>query len=406
MDVLLLGTLISDSTRDFYKNNHISPQPADVAQKYIVSGLSQNRRVDRLFSICSPRIPSSLSCPIRQVEDEDFIINRAVVHVVGYLNTPIISFALRERLFVDYCKKWAKSIQSNELIILIYSLNSTMLKAARRIRSIIPNTSVCVIVADLPVYMSSYKGVKGLLKHINTSQIDRERKKIVDKYVLYSSHMAKYLKLTDDNWITVEGFFDPKRVVIKKPNSEHSQKYICVYGGSLSAQYGIQRMINAFSMVQGCELHIYGNEDEAKAYSYNENAKYICQLTPEEVFSVYCHSDFLINPRPSSLALSKYSFPSKTFEYMASCTPVVMSELPCVTKRFKKYLNFFVSESEEGIAQTMNSLLSIPYSELQQKAMDGAEFIKNEMNAKKQVERILFFVSASSSSHSDSNNVS
>ena len=53
-------------------------------------------------------------------------------------------------------------------------------------------------------------------------------------------------------------------------------------------------------------------------------------VTNDEIVRLQCEATLLVNPRPSDKEFCKYSFPSKTIEYMASGTPVLMTKLPGV----------------------------------------------------------------------------
>lgn len=390
IDVVLLGTLVSERMRKKFEKNGISPQPADIPQSYMLAGLSNMTGIGAVTAICSPRLPTDKECGIKRVDYEDFYCNGIPVHVVGYNNRFLLGFQHRRHNFVSFCRKWAETVHVDKLVILVYSLNSTMLKAALDIKKRTKNSVICIVVADLPEFMSSYRGLKLIAKRFDMYVIEKLRSQ-ADKYVLYAASMADYLGLRKDQWIVVEGFIDADKVVSKKKFLQDRRKKICVYGGSLSPQYGIQKMIDAFVDVFDCELRIYGNQKDSKKYVYNDNAKYCGQVDPDEMFSIFCQSDFLINPRPSNLELTNYSFPSKTFEYMASCTPVVMARLPGVTEVFFKYLNIFDDETEAGIAKEMNYLISISYNELQKKAEDGAAFLRSEMNSFSQMKKIIHF---------------
>ena len=96
----------------------------------------------------------------------------------------------------------------------------------------------------------------------------------------------------------------------------------------------------------------------------------------------------LINPRPTNEEYTKYSFPSKTLEYMASGTPVLMTRLPGMPKDYEEYVYLFDEETVEGFANTLGEVLQSK-SELQEKGKRAREFILTTRNNRGQALRII-----------------
>jgi glycosyltransferase involved in cell wall biosynthesis len=88
----------------------------------------------------------------------------------------------------------------------------------------------------------------------------------------------------------------------------------------------------------------------------------------------------------------KYSFPSKTMEYMASGKPVVMYKLDGIPDEYDEYL-FYADGSNgiEGLATKLKEVLN-NYDSALVKAECAKEFVLNNKNAKVQAKRILDFV--------------
>lgn len=392
MDILLIGTLISSETREKFMKLGISPQPADIAQQYILKGFMNNTYISSIHVITSPRIEGYPNNGILKVKDEDFLLYKKRIHTVGYTNISFLGYYDRKKKFIKYCKEWAKkrkSIYENKkLYIIIYSLNSTFLKAAIEVKNILKNVSICVIVADLPQYMSQYTGLKGFIKKRDLLEIELLRKNI-DKYILYSKHMAEVLNLRKDKWDVVEGFIDTEKINLEQSNKKTNKKRICVYGGSLDSRYGIQNMIDAFKILKNAELKIYGNPVEARKLKYNINAKYCGMIDPSKMFEIYKKADLLINPRPSDLTLTRYSCPSKTFEYMASGTPMCMCKLDGVPEEYYQYIYTFYDDTKEGMAETLKKLLNKSPEMLREKGQKAAQFLLENKSIDKQVGKII-----------------
>lgn len=394
INVLLLGTMISKSQKDIFMNAGIRPAPADIAQTYILDGLKSNKEIGLLEVISSPRIAAYPSSRIMNVKTEDW--DEASVHVktVGFLNFPILGFVQRAINIIQETKRWTRKTKGKKVII-SYSMSTPFLLAMAKAKKIDNDLHKAIIVPDLPMFMGNYGFIKKCLKKIDSRIIDYFRKD-VDSYILYTKYMADALHISSDRWIVMEGLFDTTRI---KPNHElpNSKNKICIYAGSLNPQYAINQLVDAFERINGNdELHIYGdsssNESLFELLKKVKKTKYMGMLSSDEMFCEMKKADLLINPRPSNLELAKYSCPSKTFEYMASGTAVLMTKLPGIPEEYYKYVYTFDEESEEGFMRALDYVLSLPRETLRETGKQAQTFLINNKSTIKQTERIIHFV--------------
>ena len=123
-----------------------------------------------------------------------------------------------------------------------------------------------------------------------------------------------------------------------------------------------------------------------------ENVSYMGTLSQDDVFQKMKEVDLLLNPRPTDIELAKYSCPSKTFEYMASGTPVLMTRLPGLPDEYYPYLYFFDDETVDGFARKIHEVLGKGYDELKEKGRQAQQFLIENKDACKQVRRIVDFI--------------
>lgn len=392
MSILFIGTIISKEHEKRLKRMGISPNPSGVVQRYYLDGLRMIHN-EEISVISSARVKSYVTNKILKVNDENYCNGDIQIHSKGFLNLPLIGFAQREIRVVSACTLWAKKHKNYKNYVYVYSVHSPFLKAAHEIKKIAPNTEIILIVPDLPMYMMGGNGkLRHLLKLLDGRRINALLKE-VDKYLLYTRQMAEALSLSDDKWIVVEGLIDTKK--IKKNNNEN--KYICMYAGSLLEQYGIRKMIKAFSKLSNeYKLYLYGNPTEIENYlddiNKSDNVVYKGLITPDEAFEAMREATLLLNPRPSDLELTKYSCPSKTFEYMASGTPVLMCRLPGLPREYFDYIYFFDDESEKGFLKKMEDILSKDYKELREKGRNAQTFLLREKSIEERFRLISKFV--------------
>ena len=104
------------------------------------------------------------------------------------------------------------------------------------------------------------------------------------------------------------------------------------------------------------------------------------------------NADLLLMLRDPCLEYTRYSFPSKLFEFMASGTPVLVSKLDGITDEYYNYLFVVEKFNVSEIANCLNHIFKMPHNELKAFGEKAQEFIKQHKTAKVQVKKILDFV--------------
>lgn len=393
--VLIIGTLVPKETIHYCYSNGIKNSAADIAQTYMLHGLEKNANIDVVDTIGAVRVKSYPKTKIKRFQNAEQKSAKGLMQGVGYLNLPLIGFWLREKAIISHAKKWANNHRDKtDVTVLIYSMHSPFMKAAKAVKRIIPTAKIVLTVADLPLYMDTQGRIRKILKKINWRQIQGLMGSM-DKYLLYTKYMAEYLQLPKEKWMVFEGLFDADRAVdTAEPKADEK---ICIYAGNLDARYGIQTLIDAFSKVKtDAVLHIYGagfdKEYIETLTKRATNVEYKGVVTADEMFELMKGASLLINPRPSTLGLAKYSCPSKTFEYMASGTPVLMTHLPGLPDEYEPYLYFPKTEDPEGFACAIDAILGKDKEELEAFGLRAARFIKTKKNSEMVMKKVIDFV--------------
>lgn len=392
-NLLLIGTVTSPALSRTFVEAGISPGPAEIVQKYLITGLD-HAGLKSVEVISGPRIPAYPGSSVKRVREDEWSIGQVKIHSAGFLNLEGLGFLDRAGKIRKAALEWAGRHGSESKTVLIYSMHSPFLAAARAVKERYPDTVTAIIVPDLPQYMSVHKGIKKFLKEGDMSRINRLMP-CVDRYVLYTKYMAEYFRLDAGKWTVLEGLMDVKRIV---PNDlpKNRKRPLCLYAGRLDRRYAVDKMIEAFGSLPEADLHLYGSPSDAAGLKdligLYDNVRYMGTLSQDDVFQKMREADLLLNPRPSNIDLSRYSCPSKTFEYMASGTPVLMTKLPGLPEEYYPYLYFFEEESAEGFAKGIRAVLESSKEELHEKGRLAQEFLVKEKNADLQVGRIVDFI--------------
>ena len=145
-------------------------------------------------------------------------------------------------------------------------------------------------------------------------------------------------------------------------------------------------------------LHIYGHGEMAKDMpdymKQDSRIVYFGTVANDEVVKKQLQATLLINPRPSSAELTKYSFPSKNMESMVSGTPLLATPLPGMPQDHRPFVYIFDDESIDGMFHTLRRLLAKPREELHEFGRLAKQFVLTHKSNRIQAKHILSLLEA------------
>lgn len=249
------------------------------------------------------------------------------------------------------------------------------------------------IVTDLPQYLCESGNF--LKRHIYTS-ISLFLMRRFHSHILLTKKMGDVINKKKHFYCIVEGICNPKDFETEKKSSINIKegKKVCLYAGSLHFS-GILMLIKGFinANIPNTELRIYGDGDAAekikKISEKNKNIFYGGTVPRDIIIQEEKAATLLINPRPTNREYVKYSFPSKTIEYMASGTPLLTTKLPGMPMEYYRHVYFFEDETVEGYTKILREVLGKKSNELFEKGKNASRFILEKKNNKVQAERIF-----------------
>lgn len=250
------------------------------------------------------------------------------------------------------------------------------------------------IVTDLPQYQPIGNN-RSMLK-INNMLLN-----MADKYVFLTEHMNINANKKNKPYIVVEGLVDADMVFSEHKDFDKCKKMI-LYAGSLKKIYGIDSLCNAFLKCADsqAELHIYGDGDYVpelyKLQSLYPNITYHGNCPNYEVVKAEQEAVVLVNPRPTEGEYTKYSFPSKTMEYMVSGTPVISARLAGIPQEYDNYLIYFDDKKKDDLAIKLRHVLNMTTEELTELGNNTRSFVINNKTNVMQANRIVAFLSGDS----------
>lgn len=217
-------------------------------------------------------------------------------------------------------------------------------------------------------------------------------------FLFLTAPMSEIVNPDNKPFLVLEGHSDMSMLDVENDFNKKHEKKVCIYAGSLRKVYGIEALVKGFlrANIENAELHLYGNgsyADELKVLSEQNPTIIYKGIAPnEEVIKEELKATLLINPRPTHEEYTKYSFPSKNMEYMASGTPVLTTCLPGMPDDHKEFVFFIKEENEQGIEKAFKEVFEKSPEELHTFGLRAKEFILKEKNNVAQAKKVIRFV--------------
>ena len=172
-----------------------------------------------------------------------------------------------------------------------------------------------------------------------------------------------------------------------------------MYSGAVDRRNGILILLEAFSLIKqsNYKLIICGDgsdKDAVIAAQHKDNRiEYKGQIPRETILELQREATLLINPRQPLEDFTKYSFPSKIMEYLASATPVLTYKLAGIPEEYFQYCYVIEDMSTIVLAGKIMEICSMDNEILLEKGRRAQNFILEKKNPQAQVSRILDMLS-------------
>ena len=292
-------------------------------------------------------------------------------------------------------KRWCKD-HAGEGVLLSYSIPPFMSGEMVRLGKKYQIKTVA-IVPDLPANM--YQNHKGnplidAIKHLYLRGALQNQGRF-DGYVYLTEAMAEVVAPRKP-YMVMEGILNCSEGCHQEPVS--AKKRAIMYAGRLHEKYGVMALVDAFERLElkDVELWLFGDgsavADIQDRASRDQRIRYFGRVSREEILQKEKEAALLVNPRGVKDTYTRYSFPSKTIEYMASGTPLLTTRLEGIPKEYFDYVFSVDDNNVIEIKEALESILSMSEEELSSKGERAREFVMEHKNAKSQAARIIDFL--------------
>lgn len=397
--ILLFGMFPSQNYQEIINNSKgVIQYAADALQKSFIEGLGS--LIENLEIVNLPYIgsyPNRYKKFFLRNETFEYTTqnNHRIAGInIGFCNLTGYKMYSRYINTLHYLDCFLKR-SKEEVTIVIYAIYTPFIKACVELKHKY-KLRIVLIVPDLPEYMGGKRTfILDRLREHNKkilTQLYRE----IDGYVLLSKYMADELPIKNKPWTVVEGIFNNVSdfVLARAEHKENTVKTV-FYSGTLAKRYGVLNLVEAFSKLNNInyKLEICGAGDGLeiiKDYSRKDSRIiYKGQLPRNEVLELQRQAFLLINPRTPEGEFTKFSFPSKTMEYLASGTPTLLYKLPGIPDEYYDYCFSLEDTSISALSQKIDEILSMDYEVLKIKSLSAQKFILENKNPIAQSQKVV-----------------
>ena len=390
---LLFSGIASDDGR--FQKILESTQSASFAQqkleRLMLKGIAQtpNREDTSVLSeLPVARYPAYPSGIIHAEDDE---LDGLPVRYMGFINLPVLKQLTVVWSMCYETIRWSIKNRNEDRVVFLYGTNPLKILPLVVARAF-SKFKIISFVSEIDAFrlLDETNMVARMKRKLYVSASNMMCDKM-DGYILITEHMLEQINRLKKPYIIVEGMVEKKEM----PYLGERKKQV-MYAGSLHERYGIGKLVKAFSNIKQneYELLIYGDGDYVpklkEIVKESTCVRYCGTAENQVIIKAEEEASLLVNPRPSDELFTRYSFPSKTFEYMLSGTPALITRLDGIPEEYFQYCYSFDDEQIDAMTDMLEYVLSIPEAERMERAKRAFEFV-NEKNNIIQMSRIWTF---------------
>lgn len=397
-DILFLGRLFPKQKGDaIRKKATVDMQDAaNVLQWNLINGMLENG-VEHVHVVSYLPIDSWPKHYKDSFIKSDIEIydDRCSFETVPFCNVAYVKQLLNTHACDSAVLRWAKKDNGAKKVIVCYTESNVLMRAVKKAKKYNSNIVSVQIIADITEFAANAQ-LNVVRRHFVEAQIKENitNRAYIDKFVLLTKQMKEKLGIVRP-FIVMEGIV---------PNVELTQQFLqskektIVYTGSMNKKYGILQLLDAFIRIpnENFKLLLCGlGNAESIINQYCERdkrIKFLGKVPHSEVIKLQQQATVLVNPRQNNEEFTKYSFPSKTMEYLASGVPVVAYKLDGIPEEYNEYIRYVADDSPETLAKVLQEICELSCDERREIGEKARKFVLSEKNRVAQTKRILDFI--------------
>ncbi len=370
----------------------------DSNQKFFLSLIDGLKTIENLFVDCVTTLPISHRCYSEKfVKSEEEVADGVFFHYCGCLNYPIIRTMTVGHNIKGFVRKYLRKYSNEKVIVLCDGLigEANALTGMLRRRSV-PSIALVTDVPDIVSDMNRGKGLRSFLSNVYGKRASKLLKSF-DAYVFLTEQMNDVCNPKNKPYMIMECIVTPLDIEAL-PEEKLAERPVALYAGKLHSDFGVLQLAEAAACLEDvCEVWLYGGQGNCNARlkelaEKHSNLKLHGIVPLEEIHKIERNASILVNPRPNEKVFTKYSFPSKTAEYLMMNVPVVMYKLDGIPESYDKYLHYVETSGAAGIAEKIRAVLAMEPEKRAAISQSGRDFVIQNKNCFNQANRLFEFL--------------
>lgn len=254
----------------------------------------------------------------------------------------------------------------------------------------------CNIITDPINYVSSFDAMpkwKKCLLRLQWSMMEGI-KRCYSSFVLLTEAMITDYVTDNKPYILLEGIGDTA-IFDQTPDCGKAEPPVIMYAGALTEGFGIQKYLEAIpQMKQRAQYWFFGAGGDCEksiieAEKENPQIRFWGKVVWEELLRHMKEASVLVSVKPLDQFHTRYQFPSKIMEYMASGTPTASTRVEGIPAEYFDYIYPIEGVDAQSIASSLDRILELSPVDRQNKGREARRFIEEKKNCYVQAERIL-----------------
>ena len=313
----------------------------------------------------------------------------------GFINLPVIKHLSRAVTTYRGIRQAVKAAGDEPVLLLTYDLHLGACLAIRRAKRAFPSLKTCLFMPDAPaVVLAASTGGKVTRGAKLRAAIKMKFIRQFDSYGFIADALKEVVDVTEKPYTVVEGIYNNHQPPLAEPTTD---KKVIFYSGQLNPAYGMENLLEAFLQLYQShpdyELWICGSgrlSDKIRQLEAQcPGIRYYGYVDGSHVRQLQAEATVLINPRQNTDAFTRFSFPSKTMEYLASGRPVIGYKLDGIPAEYDPYIQYVEDNSLQALQDKLLEICSL--SDAQRKTIGerARAFILEHKNPKAMCRRIV-----------------
>lgn len=393
--VLYIGKLSEQSD---YGSLSKALGPYFVAQQMLESALHEQLAADPEIELTSLSFVLGPTFPNRPLVYRRRS-HRPNHHPLPYINTPF----LRE-LSILCALLWFSAdatVRGRRPDIIFQLSNYTPVTLGSRIASKLLKAEFVMTLTDLTefTYRADRVDRMSFIKRLLVGpyrKIAASLERSADAYILFTEEMRRRVGIESAPCLVMEGMFNTDGLEIQTWPSLN--RPVIAHAGTLDRQLGISLLLESFARVQdpSAELWLIGSGDmnqEIERQATRDLRIHFFGFQPRpRVYQLLCQARLLINLRDPTEDFTRYSFPSKLFEFLATGVPVASTRLRGIPDAYFRYMIPISSLDPSEIAKAMEAILAEDPASLRERGQLGRHYVIDHKTPKAQSQRVVEFM--------------